>query len=221
MSPLAPTLILLACVAGAFGAWLIAAPRFLFSRPEDPAGYHPHTVELGTEGARWSRFVLGPSLIGLALACAGIAAFGLPASDEGRIALCVAVALAPLPVPLALPAARPRTPLEWASLLSWGAYLGAVVYSFMVRETLIHGFQFMDFLLLAGTLTGTVAAVRALIVHWRDEAYLVDNYDSAQGYIEQPRRLSIRTKAVLSEALGVAILVFLIFYFTYRLFSPE
>jgi hypothetical protein len=221
MNPMAPTLIVFALALGGFGLYLVAAPRRLFTRPEDPARFRPGAVELESERGRWNRFVIGPSLIGTALACVGIAAFGLPASDQGRIALCVALALVPLPVALALPAARPRSLLEWASTLSWGVYLGVVAYSFIDGESSPLGLRLMDFLLLAGALIAAVAAVRGLIVHWRDEAYLVDKHDPAQGYVERPRRLPIRTRAVLETAFVVACLILLIAYFVYRLFSPE
>jgi len=51
------------------GLYIIAAPRRLFMREEDPAQYRPEAVEYDSAHGRWLRKVYGPLLViaGLAL----------------------------------------------------------------------------------------------------------------------------------------------------------
>jgi hypothetical protein len=64
-------LVFLALYAGiaALGLYLIAAPRRLFTRADEPARYRPEAVEYDSAQGRWLRRTAGPILVvaGLAL----------------------------------------------------------------------------------------------------------------------------------------------------------
>jgi uncharacterized membrane protein YdfJ with MMPL/SSD domain len=56
-------LIALFLALGAVGAYMMMAPRRLFTRPEDPARYRPGAVEYDSDQGRWLRTRAGPALI--------------------------------------------------------------------------------------------------------------------------------------------------------------
>jgi hypothetical protein len=60
-------LILCYLAVGALGAYIMTAPRRLFTRPEDPARYRPEAVDYDSDQGRWLRRVAGPVMIVLAL----------------------------------------------------------------------------------------------------------------------------------------------------------
>ena len=60
-------LILCYLAVGAVGAYIMMAPRRLFTRPEDPARYRPEAVERDSGHGRWLRTVMGPALVVAAL----------------------------------------------------------------------------------------------------------------------------------------------------------
>jgi hypothetical protein len=61
--------IMIACslALGATGVYIIAAPRRLFMRADDPAAYRPETVEYDSPQGVWLRKTAGPALIVIAL----------------------------------------------------------------------------------------------------------------------------------------------------------
>jgi hypothetical protein len=61
--------ILIACFLGigATGVYMIAAPRRLFMRSEDPAAYRPEAVEYDSPQGVWLRKTAGPLLVGISL----------------------------------------------------------------------------------------------------------------------------------------------------------
>jgi hypothetical protein len=60
-------LIVLFLMMAAVGVYMMAAPRRLFTRAEDPARYRPEAVEYDSDQGRWLRTRVGPALIALAL----------------------------------------------------------------------------------------------------------------------------------------------------------
>jgi cytochrome c oxidase assembly factor CtaG len=60
-------LIALFLAMGAMGAYIMTAPRRLFTRAEDPARYRPEAVEYDSDQGRWLRTRMGPALIVVAI----------------------------------------------------------------------------------------------------------------------------------------------------------
>ena len=61
--------ILIACYLGigATGVYMIAAPRRLFTRSDDPSAFRPEAVEYDSPQGLWLRKTAGPVLVGIAL----------------------------------------------------------------------------------------------------------------------------------------------------------
>ena len=59
--------ILIAILLGATGLYIIAEPRRLFMRAEDPAAYRPETVEYDSAQGVWLRKTYGPALLAMAV----------------------------------------------------------------------------------------------------------------------------------------------------------
>ena len=63
MSPRDWILIAAFLLVGAAGTYMMAAPRRLFTRAEDPAAYRPGAVEYDSAQGLWLRKTMGPGLI--------------------------------------------------------------------------------------------------------------------------------------------------------------
>ncbi len=74
----AKDLILIACflAMGAVGAYMMAAPRRLFTRAEDPARYRPEAVEYDSAQGRRLRTMIGPALIVAAIVLIALRLWG-------------------------------------------------------------------------------------------------------------------------------------------------
>lgn len=220
MSPVDPALIMFALVAGGLGAYLLAAPRRLFPLSEEPARYRPGAIERDSEHGRWLRFGFGPQLIGAALGCAAIAVFAAAGRVEGRIVIGTAIAVLPLVIALTMPAARPRSMAEWGRLALGSGSAGLLFYVFTGFGESTAVFRAREF---AELILGVLAAgllLRRLIRHWNDEAWLAEHFDDGQGYIERPRRLSLRTRLALEAGFILLFGVLAAAVFVYNRFAP-
>jgi hypothetical protein len=56
-----------AALIGATGLYMMAAPRRLFTRAEDPARFRPEAVEYDSSQGVWLRKVQGPAMIAVAV----------------------------------------------------------------------------------------------------------------------------------------------------------
>lgn len=67
MSAKDAVLILAYLAVAGVGAYIMTAPRRLFTRPEDPPRYRPEAVERDSGHGRWLRTVIGPAMVVVAL----------------------------------------------------------------------------------------------------------------------------------------------------------
>jgi hypothetical protein len=199
VSVYAPTLFGLAALFAALGAHTVISGRRPFAPLGEIGRFEPDAAE--ADLARTSRFMLGPSLIAAALVCILLAVEGVPPGRAGALAYALGLAAVPLAALAAVPGARPRHWLGWAEAILWPASLGAMTYGFL-RPGAPGEPDPMLYVALTGTVIMSAVMVRGLVVHWRDDAYIVEAYDN-QGYIERPRLVSLRTKAVLNASFSV------------------